>query len=81
MDKKLKERKAYINSLSNNSGHINPVPEKFGAKNPDYNGYLKIDNTIFKVSGWVSENKSGNKSISLRICLSDEYGKAIPTMI
>ena len=61
----------YLDTLLDGSGHLNPFPKKLSAKAPDYGGYVKIDDKIYKISAWV-HSKGKRKFLSLRVFDFDE---------
>ena len=64
----------YLETLLEGSGHLNKYPLKTNDKSPEYGGFIKIDDKIYRLSGWVKINK-GRKSLSLRAILVDENGQ------
>ena len=66
--------KKYLETLLEGSGHLNKYPLKTNDKSPEYGGFIKIDDKIYRLSGWVKINK-GRKSLSLRAILVDENGQ------
>jgi hypothetical protein len=57
--------KKYLEELLEGSGHLNKFPMKTTDKSPDYGGYIKIEDKIYRLSAWV-KTKGGKKSLSLR---------------
>ena len=57
--------KKYLETLFEGSGHLNPYPTKINDNSPDYGGYIKIENKIYRISAWV-KSKGGKKSLSLK---------------
>lgn len=53
----------YLATLENNAGHINKNKLKSLSDQPDYGGFLKIEDRIFRVSAWINPK---TKNISLR---------------
>jgi hypothetical protein len=56
----------YLQELEELNGHLNPFPMKTNDKSPDYGGYLKINNKVYRISAWVKKNKEGKKILSLK---------------
>jgi hypothetical protein len=46
---------------------------KTTVKSPDYGGYIKIDDKIYRLSAWV-KTKGGKKSLSLKAIEADYEG-------
>lgn len=59
------DTKKYLEELLEGSGHLNQFPMKTTDKSPDYGGYIKIENKIYRLSAWV-KTKGGKKSLSLK---------------
>ncbi len=57
--------KKYLEELLEGSGHLNQFPMKTTDKSPDYGGYIKIEDKIYRLSAWV-KTKGGKKSLSLK---------------
>lgn len=64
--KKFKNTEKYLDDLSDNTGHLNANPYKMTDIQPDYTGFIKIENKIYKIAGWVKTGKSGQKMLSLK---------------
>ena len=73
INNKTMNTKKYLEELLEGSGHLNPFRMKTNDKSPDYGGYIKIDDKIYRVSAWV-KNKGGKKSISLKAVEADSEG-------
>ena len=54
----------YLKTLLNTSGHMNINKLKSTENHPDYVGFIKLDNKIYKISGWFKNQKD---TISLRM--------------
>ena len=54
----------YLKTLENNAGHININKNKFLDDQPDYGGFVKIEDKIYRVSAWMN---SKTKNISFRL--------------
>ncbi len=65
--------KKYLQELLEGAGHLNQFPMKTTDKSPDYGGYIKIDNKIYRLSAWV-KTKGGKKSLSLKAIEADYEG-------
>ena len=65
--------KKYLEELSEGSGHLNPFPMKTTDKSPDYGGYIKIEDKIYRLSAWV-KTKGGKKFLSLKAVEADYEG-------
>ena len=65
--------KKYLEELLECSGHLNPFPMKTTDKSPDYGGYIKIEDKIYRLSAWV-KTKGGKKSLSLKAVAADYEG-------
>lgn len=57
----------YFETLSNGSGHLNPYAVKTSDNSPEYGGYIKIDDKIYRVAAWIKKSKNGVKRLSLAI--------------
>lgn len=64
----------YLESLLESSGHLNKYPKKFSDKHPDYGGYIKINDKIYRLSAWVKE-KNGIKNLSIKATEADYDGE------
>jgi hypothetical protein len=62
--------KKYLEELWEGSGHLNQLPMKTTDKSPDYGGYIKIDDKIYRLSAWV-KTKNGKKHLSLNAVPAD----------
>ena len=67
------EKKKYLEELLEGSGHLNQFPMKTTDKSPDYGGYIKIEDKIYRLSAWV-KTKGGKKSLSLKAIEADYEG-------
>jgi hypothetical protein len=67
------DTKTYLEELLEGSGHLNQFPMKTTVKSPDYGGYIKIDDKIYRLSAWV-KTKGGKKSLSLKAIEADYEG-------
>ena len=67
------DKKKYLKELLEGAGHLNPFPMKTTDKYPDYGGYIKIDDKIYRLSAWV-KTKNGKKSLSLKAVEADYEG-------
>ena len=67
------DKKKYLEELLEGSGHLNQFPMKTTDKSPDYGGYIKIDDKIYRLSAWV-KTKGGKKSLSLKAVKADYEG-------
>ena len=67
------DKKKYLEELLEGSGHLNQFPVKTTDKSPDYGGYIKIEDKIYRLSAWV-KTKGGKKSLSLKAIESDYEG-------
>ena len=65
--------KKYLEGLLEGSGHLNPFPMKTTDKSPDYGGYIKIEDKIYRLSAWI-KTKGGKKSLSLKAVEADYEG-------
>ena len=65
--------KKYLEELLEGSGHLNTFPMKTTDKSPDYGGYIKIEDKIYRLSAWV-KTKGGKKSLSLKAVAADYEG-------
>ncbi len=66
--------KKYLEELNEGSGHLNAFPMKTTDKSPDYGGYIKIEDKIYRLSAWVKTTKGGKKSLSLKAVEADYEG-------
>ena len=66
-------KKKYLEELLDGSGHLNQFPMKTTDKSPDYGGYIKIEDKIYRLSAWV-KTKGGKKSLSLKAVEADYEG-------
>jgi len=57
----------YLKNLTNGYGSMNAVTNKKNEKQPDYQGWLKLDDKFFEIAGWVKFGKSNNKFLSINI--------------
>ena len=55
----------YLENLLEGSGHLNTFPLKTNEKSPNYGGYIKLDNKVYRLSAW-EKNVKGKKSFSLK---------------
>lgn len=62
---KKRTTEEYLEDLTDGTGHLNPLPGKLNDKSPDYSGYIKIDNKVYKLSGWVKLS-GGKKKMSIK---------------
>ena len=67
------DKTKYLEELLEGSGHLNQFPMKTTDKSPDYGGYIKIEDKIYRLSAWV-KTKGGKKSLSLKAIESDYEG-------
>jgi len=67
------DKKKYLEELLEGAGHLNQFPMKTNDKSPDYGGYIKIDDKIYRLSAWV-KTKGGKKSLSLKAVEADYEG-------
>jgi hypothetical protein len=65
--------KSYLESLLDMSGHLNQFPNKSNDIAPDYGGYIKIDDKIYRLSAWI-KSKNGKKSLSIKAIEADING-------
>ena len=54
------DKKKYLEELLEGAGHLNQFPMKTTDKSPDYGGYIKIEDKIYRLSAWV-KTKRGKK--------------------
>jgi uncharacterized protein (DUF736 family) len=57
----------YLQSLLNGYGSMNPVTNKKNEKQPDYQGWVKLDDKFYEIAGWVKFGKTNNKYLSISI--------------
>ena len=57
----------YLKNLTNGYGSMNAVTNKKNEKQPDYKGWVKLDDKFFEVAGWVKFGKTNNKYLSISI--------------
>jgi hypothetical protein len=67
------DKKKYLEELLEGAGHLNQFPMKTTDKSPDYGGYIKIEDKIYRLSAWV-KTKGGKKSLSLKAIEADYEG-------
>ena len=67
------DKKKYLEELLEGAGHLNQFPMKTTDKSPDYGGYIKIDDKIYRLSAWV-KTRNGKKSLSLNAVPSNYEG-------
>ena len=67
------DKKKYLEELLEGSGHLNQFQMKTTDKSPDYGGYIKIEDKIYRLSAWV-KTKGGKKSLSLKAVEADYEG-------
>lgn len=60
----------YLKKLKEGAGHLNPMPVKTSENAPDYGGFIKIENEIYRLSAWV-KNKDGKKYLSINSIRQD----------
>jgi hypothetical protein len=65
--------KNYLEELLEGAGHLNQFPMKTTDKSPDFGGYIKIEDKIYRISAWV-KTKRGKKSLSLKAVEADYEG-------
>jgi hypothetical protein len=56
-----------LKSLLNGYGSMNAVTNKKNEKQPDYQGWVKLDDKFYEVAGWVKFGKTNNKFLSISI--------------
>jgi hypothetical protein len=57
----------YLKNLADGYGSMHPVINKKNEKQPDYDGWVKIDGKLYEVAAWVKFGKTNNKFLSLNI--------------
>jgi len=57
----------YLQSLMNGYGSMNPVTNKKNEKQPDYQGWVKLDDKFYEIAGWVKTGKFNGKFLSISI--------------
>lgn len=57
----------YLEKLQDGYGSMNPVINKKNEKQPDYQGWVKLDGKFYEVAGWVKFGKTNNKFLSISI--------------
>ena len=67
------DTKKYLRGLLEGAGHLNKFPMKTTDKSPDYGGYIKINDKIYRLSAWI-KTKGGKKSLSLKAVEADYEG-------
>ena len=67
------DKKKYLEELLEGAGHLNQFPMKTTDKSPDYGGYIKIEDKIYRLSAWV-KTKGGKKSLSLKAVQANYEG-------
>jgi hypothetical protein len=73
MKRKFKNTNDYLDDLSNDNGHLNLNPFKKTEIHPDYTGFIKIENKIYKIAGWVKIRKDGQKNLALKTMDYETY--------
>ena len=63
-------QKNYLKSLIDGSGHLNQYPQKKSEKHPDYGGFIKVENKVYRISAWI-KIKNDKKFLSLKISNND----------
>jgi len=63
----------YLQSLQNGYGSMNAVTNKKNEKQPDYNGWVKLDDKFFEIAGWVKFGKTNNKYLSISIVQKNPF--------
>lgn len=58
-----------------NRGALFRVKNPTSDKSPSHTGTLNVEGTVFKLSAWVREAKSGEKFFSLAVTLADDQPK------
>jgi len=64
--------KKYLKELQEGTGHLNPYSKKLNTDSPDYGGYIKIEDKIYRISAWIN-----NKKISIKATEADYKGFVI----
>ena len=57
----------YLEKLQDGFGSMNQVLNKKNEKQPDYQGWVKIEGKFFEIAGWVKFGKTNNKFLSISI--------------
>jgi hypothetical protein len=57
----------YLQNLQNGYGIMNAVTNKKNEKQPDYQGWVKLDDKFYEIAGWVKFGKLNNKFLSISI--------------
>lgn len=57
----------YLEKLQDGYGSMNPVINKKNEKQPDYQGWVKLDGKFYEIAGWVKFGKTNNKFLSISI--------------
>jgi len=57
----------YLEKLQDGYGSMNPVINKKNEKQPDYQGWVKLEGKFYEIAGWVKFGKSNNKFLSISI--------------
>ena len=57
----------YLEKLQDGYGSMNQVINKKNEKQPDYQGWAKLDGKFFEIAGWVKFGKTNNKFLSISI--------------
>lgn len=57
----------YLEKLQDGFGSMNQVINKKNEKQPDYQGWVKIEGKFYEVAGWVKFGKTNNKFLSISI--------------
>lgn len=57
----------YLEKLQDGFGSMNQVINKKNEKQPDYQGWVKIEGKFHEIAGWVKFGKTNNKFLSISI--------------
>jgi len=59
----------YLERLDDNAGNLNRNFNKFKETSPDFGGFIKVENKVYRVSAWINPK---SKNISMRILKHNE---------
>lgn len=71
--KKYLTQEKYLSELIDGNGHITKNKFKTEKKQPDYQGYIKIDNKNYKLSAWERDNGRGT-FFTIKAIEADDFG-------
>jgi uncharacterized protein (DUF736 family) len=57
----------YLKNLADGFGSMHPVTNKKNDKQPDYQGWVKLDGQFYEIAGWIKFGKTNNKFLSISV--------------